>query len=100
MKQYEKMMPNENLSWCRPMVSRDGRVTLAVNEGAIVGLMLDGKELQISEEEIARVARIVNESYDNYSGWNNTHILLDGDLTELGCSSCPWRDVCDAMDEE
>lgn len=81
MKQYEKMMPDENLSWCKPMVSKDGRVTIAVNEGAVVGLMLDGKDLQPSN-------------------WSDTHILLDGDFVEIGCGACPWRDICDAMDEK
>lgn len=79
MKQYEKMMPGENLSWCKPMVSRDGRVTIAVNEGAVAGLMVDGKDLQPSNQEIAR---------------------LDDDFIELGCSDCPWRDICEAMDEK
>lgn len=98
MKQYGKMMPNENLSWCKPMVSRDGKVMLAVNEGTIVGLMVDGKDLQLSNQEIIKAAKIVNNDYNYYSDWDDVHILLDGDLIELGCNSCPWRDVCDAMD--
>lgn len=100
MKQYEKMMPNENMSWCRPMVSRDGRVEFAVNEGVVVGLMIDGEDLQLSNQEITRAARLVNKSYDEYSAENATDILLDGDCFEVGCSACPWRDICDAMDEE
>ena len=96
----EQMMENgENLSWCKPFVSE--RVSFAMNEGKIETIIIDGEEIDDpTEDDIANAAKIVNPNYDDYDGWHTTHILLEGDIREVGCAECPWFDRCDAMDGE
>ena len=95
----EEMIENgENLGWCKPYVSERVKFVLY---GDIVAMEIDGIDfLVITEEDVKRAARIVNEYYDDYSGWDATHILLEGDVKEVGCAECPWFDVCDAMNDE
>lgn len=98
-----------NLSWCRPYESNDGRVEFTYCEFGrpgerIYGLIIDGEEVTVPldaiEADIERAARIVNEYYDDYRGYDATHILLDGDVKEVGCPDCPWFEECEAMDDE
>ena len=84
MKLYEKMRPGENLSWCKPLVSDDEKTAIIQNEGEIISAMIDGKLLDIPNDEVAKEI----EKYD---------IDID-DLHETGCANCPFRDECDAMD--
>lgn len=113
---FRKKMLKEggNLSWCAPYSSSDGRIQFALNEGEIVSLKLDGKDVDsdvpqipfahnatYSETLLEKVARILNSNYDDYEGWDNTHIILEArgtSLKECDCCDCPWFDVCDAMD--
>lgn len=71
MKLYETMSENENLSWCRPYVSEDGKKAIVVNEGEIVsseGLNVnDVSDLEIDE------------------------IIDNENLYECGCAGCPWQ---------
>jgi hypothetical protein len=96
-KLYEKMNPGENLSWCRPFVDEDGKYAIAVNEGQIVSMILNGEEQSdITDDLVYRFANDVNLNYDLYQGWSDLHIICDA-LPERGCSECPFRDECDAM---
>ena len=49
-------------------------------------------------EEITRLAKELNENYDLYQGWSDTHILLDA-LREVGCDNCPFKADCEAVNE-
>lgn len=109
MKTYEKMSYGENMSWCRPYISEDERYMLAINEGEIISIQIDGRLVEMDEKEpghyrysknlLQRLARSVNPDYDEYEGYTDTYIILNA-LEERGCAECPWRDECDAMIEE
>lgn len=101
----EKMeLGGGNLSWCKPLIGK--RVAVALNHGEVVGLRLDGVDVDIGAAAIKRAAMAENALYEEYSGWDDTHILLDSQdehgstMEECGCRSCPWFDICDAMDGE
>lgn len=99
----ERMIKNGgNLSWCVPyrVTTKGGDVIIiAENEGNIVGCQINGRDVDGMTWE--RIARMVNPDYDLYSGWEDRHIAHDDvPWEELECRSCPWFDVCDAMDEE
>ena len=83
----------ENLGWCKPYVSDDGQVA---------GMILNGENINADNLDKAdlleRFARAVNPDYDDYEGWNNLHISLEGNVRECGCANCPWFGICDAMD--
>ena len=99
---YRDMMreSDENLGWCRPESYLDGRVILAINEGTVAGICIDGAKQATTPENIRRAAQMVNADYDDYEGWNDVHIIQDVDHDELPCRLCPWFGDCDAMDEE
>ena len=111
MKTYEKMSYGENMSWCKPYISEDERYALAINEGEIITIQIDGRDIDWDDKEpiyggyrcskalLQRLARFVNPDYDMYKGYTDTYIILDA-LEERGCAECPWRDECDAMIEE
>lgn len=109
---YFESHPEENLSWCRPYHSENGRVALAMNEGYICALTIDGEDVNIgpahnyTEQEPLweRVARASIEDEDlldietrRYT-WREI-ALMDG-LVECGCASCPFADICDVMSDE
>ena len=92
---------DENLSWCRPEVYLNGRVILAINEGQVDGIVIDGKYLDAIPATLRKVAKLVNADYSMYtSGQSDTQIIRDAEHDELPCRLCPWFDVCQAMDEE
>lgn len=94
----------ENLGWCRPYVSDNGKYAIAVNEGKIAGMILNGEDINPDKLDapdiINKFAKAVNPDYGIYSGWGDLHIALDGDVRECGCRNCPWFGICDAMDGE
>lgn len=100
--EYMAEHPEENMSWCRPYVSDDGRYAVAVNDGEIIeavtpkGHMPEGHLSPLTDEEIEELAREIDHDYNLYDGWNDTEIILDK-LHETGCASCPFFSRCDAM---
>ena len=107
MKLYEKMRDGENLSWCRPFVTKDEKVWLIRNSGEVTALMKDGVSMiRPDEETLKNLARIYNE--EDYNEWINneelSYIRADEILTdvmkECGCAECPYRDDCECMDCE
>ena len=99
---YRKMMqdrPDENLSWCVPYKTADGKYALAVCEGKPAGMILDGKVVDYSELEasLPTLAKAVNPDYGDYAGWTDLHLATEA-MQECGCAHCPWFGTCDAMD--
>ena len=101
MKMYEKMSHTENLGWCKPYTTSDGRFAVAVCEGDIVSMLIKGVDIDTTPETIKALAATINEDYSLYRGCSDCDIALDA-MTETGCASCPWRDCCECMvcDEE
>ena len=103
--EYMAEHPEENMSWCRPYVSDDGRYAVAVNEGEIIeaitpeGHLPVGYLSPLTEDEIEKLAREIDPEYELYSGWTDTEIILNK-LHETGCASCPFFGKCDAMSQE
>lgn len=91
---------NDNLSWCRPESYLNGRVILAINEGRVDGISIDGQDLDTTPDNIRKVAQMVNDECDLYEGQTDTQIIQDAEHKELPCRLCPWFEVCQAMDEE
>ena len=100
---------DENLIWCKPYIGE--RVSVAVNEGRICSMSIDGQDIHpgaldsihgyvYTPEQVERAARTANECYNLYKGWNDLHILLEGEVSERPCNECPWFEECCAMDEE
>ena len=99
----------ENMGWCRPFRSNNGRVALAYAEGALAGLEIDGEEIDTFDprdkaredlwERVCRAAT-TDEELSVFAGYSWSEIALQNYVVECGCSSCPWFGMCDAMSEE
>lgn len=100
MKVRDTMRPGENLSWCKPVSFDNGGVICCVCQGDIINIEKNGEIIPVTEESLHDLAKSLSTSYECYSGWSDTHILLDAKGKELGCDECPWNDVCEAMDME
>ena len=102
---YEKMNPGENLSWCRPYVSKDENCFVVVCNGKISGCIINNENVGyiLPSTDVAaiahRLAVAVNPDYAEYNGYSDLEIALDA-MTEIGCADCPFRDDCDAMWED
>lgn len=110
----EMIESGENAEWCKPMKHKTEDIYLAYHEGEVDAILDNGKEAVRSstigkkiweesdpamDEKIKELAKRLNSDYDEYEGWDDTHILLDADFEELGCKDCPWFNICDAMDD-
>ena len=96
---YRKMMMDNggNLGWCKPYISEDGKSAISLTDGKISGMMLGGVKMD-TDFDFAKFARAVNPDYDDYDGWDDLHIALDGGIREGACCDCPWFGICEAMD--
>jgi len=106
---YRKYMIDNggNLSWCAPYQSEDGKIKFSLCEGKINGLQIDGAEIEsdtgvmaaeyYSDYLLEKVARRMNAVYDEYSGYSNTHIIMDAAEPIHNCSDCPFFSFCEAM---
>ena len=100
-KLYETMETGENLSWCRPYISRDGSCAMVINEGEIINIMINGKDFpNPSREQLAALDALLNpdDADPDADGEELIEILLD-DMREVGCADCPYRDECECMEE-
>lgn len=97
---YRDIMRNndENMSWCSPISLDNGKVIIAENETKIVGIQVDGVDIDITPESIKAVAKRVNDEYDEYRGWSDRHIIFDAEHHDLPCRLCPWFEECQALD--
>ena len=97
MKLIDKMNYDEDMSWCKPYVSTDGKVWAIECNGKIETIK-NGDEIvdHPTEEYIAKVARQINEDFDYYRGYSAEYILMDA-MKKCGCWQCPFKIDCDAV---
>lgn len=81
MKLIDTMKENENMGWCKPYLSAFG-YQMVVCEGEVI---------QASEEDWIG---------EDASDPRFREALAEYHLTEFGCKDCPWREECDAVNEE
>lgn len=90
----------ENIGWCKPYVSEDETVTLAIANNEIVGAVINGVDIKASaldQIDLASLAKHVNPDYEDYDGYSDLHIIRDA-MHTCCCADCPWFNICDAMD--
>lgn len=101
MKLYENMYEWENLSWCKPMATDDGKVWMICHEGEKPTITAaDGARIS-DGTKIQALARAYNADYDDavQNGDGATDILRDA-MRECGCCKCPLRDKCECMENQ
>jgi len=99
MRTYRDVMkPGENLTWCKPeeFTANGKKVVLAINEGNIVGVQLDGKDSD--NYDLSAVAHYLGVT--DIDSLSDLYYAEGVDSYTLGCSDCPWFDICDAMSEK
>jgi len=100
---YLREHEDEGMSYCTPYWSHDARIFFVLLEGKIVSAIIDGREYiktsDITPELINQIAKIVNPDYDSYSGWDDLHIIMDGNIGEDGCCHCCWFNECQLLDD-
>ena len=103
-REYLEAHEDENFSWCKPYANKDEDCFAVMYDGAIERVVSPDMEAQrydgsLNGEAMEAFARRVNPSYDLRSGWSDEHIALEV-MHEIGCFNCPFKDDCEAMDEE
>lgn len=98
----ELLEDGQNIDWCRPYQTEDKKYIFVQNEGDIVGMTLDGKDIPENEydKHLKIIAQTIDEDYNEYEGYTDMEIIKANayKMTELGCRDCPYFWVCDAMD--
>lgn len=84
---------------CKAMSSRDGRIVVITDGSQVIGMAVDGVEIDVTPASVHTAAKEANADYDLYSGWSDDHILLEAMGAEIGCEDCPYRQVCDIWQE-
>ena len=80
---YREIMKEngQNLGWCRPYKSNDGKIEIVVLESEITMFVENGEF-----KELAKPIDTKDFDFSNYK--------------EKGCRDCFWFDICCAMDED
>lgn len=104
MRVIDQMDPDENMIWCKPFVSEDGRIAVAVKSGRMCGLSLNGVTVEIPADR-AEYRQLLDDAVKQtkgdaakYEAWDRLATLLDG-LRETGCSKCPAKDTCEEVNQ-
>ena len=84
---------------CKAMSSKDGRIVVITDGSLVIGMAVDGVEVDVTPASVHTAAKEANADYDLYSGWSDDHILLEAMGAEIGCEDCPYRQVCDIWQE-
>ena len=93
---------DDNLGWCKPYVSSDGKNAIAIADGRPVSLLINGHDIDdITPDAMRRFVLAVNPDMDiDDIADADTLELATEPLHESPCHDCPWFAVCAAMDEE
>ena len=99
MKLFDFMRDGENLGWCKPYASDDGRFFMVSTQNGF-DLMVDGEVFPLASDEVLDdfAKRVNPENYDHFKqiGRSADEIAIDA-MREKGCRECPFKDECDAM---
>lgn len=89
----------DNLSWCKPLISKDGRVALIRNEGRTTELYIDGEDVDVNDGNIDRAARIAaGESCEDGYIYDEDDLLWS--CEEAACWQCPAYAECECWENE
>ena len=99
MKLIDTMHDGENLDFCKPYTDGKGHWLVEMDGEVIQIGFADGGPDEVTDEAIRDLAKAVNPHYAEYKGWSDAHIAKEA-MTETGCTDCPWRDVCEAVNRE
>ena len=104
---YREIMleTDENLGWCKPYISADGKNAVAIDDGRPVSMLFDGYSVDdITPDAMRRFVRAVNPDANSAdiddADADELRDLATEPLHESPCHACPWFDICAAMDEE
>lgn len=103
-KEYMFSHQDENMHFCKPYTNDDEDRFLIMYDGEADAIVAPGIEahrwnglLRIYMEQFTR--ELVGEDYDLHHGYTDEEIALHY-MHEIGCASCPFFHVCEAMNEE
>ena len=102
--QLDKLGYDENLDWCCPYISNNGRVEISCNEGDYT-IRINDKDIQY-DDGIAKTAQgrkiidmiaqaVMDDEYDPEAEYDMIDVL--GYCEECGCRDCPWAKNCEPM---
>ena len=102
-KRYEAMEEGEDMGWCRCFhgTAPDGSdCYAAIHEGKVAAIQTGSETIDYVTDpaDVKRFASTVCPNYSDYQGYTDEYIIATT-LNRCGCRSCPWRDMCDAMDD-
>ena len=100
MKQIDMMWEGENLSWCYPITDGCGNWAVICDDQIVSLCNQDGEPVEVTEKDIRKLAMDVCPDYETESEESTDEEIIMRKMTETGCTDCPWRDICDAMNEE
>lgn len=97
---------DENVSWCKPYVSDDGRVMYTLTEGVITDLVVDGVSIDtvhdsdgshVADADVDKIARRYNPYYDD----DETpvyNLITCSAFRDAPCAVCPYFRECENWD--
>ena len=107
--QLDELGCDENLDWCRPYISNNGRVAFVSNDGEPIDCAtIDGEIIYFGDDTEQRhanlqkfVAAVMGDEYDpeveyyvdDLTNYNDVF----GRCQEVGCHDCPWAKNCEPM---
>ena len=102
-KRYEAMEDGEDMDWCRCFhgTTPDGTDCYAViHEGKTAAVKIGSETVDYVTDpaDVKRLASAACPNYSDYAGYTDEYIIATT-LDRCGCRACPWRDMCDAMDD-
>lgn len=105
-KDYLRANPEENLSWCKPYIARDGELVLILNEGNIIWAksptlgVVDNLESHPDRPDVLNTfLHELNPECDwDYDDDDDIDMLRM--MSETGCAHCPCFEDCQAFDDD
>lgn len=104
MNYYRRRMihDGDTIGLCEPYVSDDGENAYVVDQGRIMGFVIDGVEESVDEEEgFHLLAQAVAKNYDDMikDGLDDEDIVMKY-LVGARCCDCPWFEECEYLNED
>ena len=93
----------DNLGWCKPYESKDGRVSFVMCEGEMSGAMVEGNEIDFGSdlpesEKWKILGRALGAGEDDDEEDCKNIVFLKS--RECSCRSCQYYDICEQWADE